>query len=274
MQTLASPTYQTHPHEHIESILSGFTSYGLTDLDKANLMDRVDVKFVLPTAFLPTLLEQLKNDYRVLDIKGKRISEYHNRYFDTPELDFYNAHHNGKLNRYKVRERTYVDTDTQFLEVKFKNDRKRTIKTRINCHADKADSMTQEAFLQQEMQTAYDKLEVSQYGGYQRIALANEAAAERLTLDFDLWYSLTKKEQTIKLPHFFIAELKQQKHSKFSPFYQLMSKNNLFPVSFSKYCIGCTMLYPNMLKKNQFNGVLRHIAKFSPSLHSFKPTSN
>ncbi|XQF91528.1 VTC domain-containing protein (plasmid) [Pseudoalteromonas espejiana] len=60
-------------------------------------MNRVDSKFMLPLSFLPELLTHIQGQYRVLDIQGKRLFSYYNQYFDTPELDLYKAHHNGKL---------------------------------------------------------------------------------------------------------------------------------------------------------------------------------
>lgn len=242
-------------------------SHQLADLDKANLMDRVDVKFLLPIAFMPSLLTQLKAHYSVLEIDGNRISRYYNQYFDTENMRFYRDHHNGKLNRFKVRQRTYLDTETQFLEVKFKNNQKRTIKSRIDC-TDKEDREENcNDFIFQEMGTAFEDLSISQHSGYQRIALANEASAERLTLDFNLWYQLEKSDHKVRLPGFFIAELKQRKRSKMSPFFQLMSKNQIFPASFSKYCIGCALLYKNTIKTNQFKAVLSQVEKFSLSTH-------
>ena len=272
-QRLTEPQWQTMPVAKPSLIqqedpallqaLSLFNSHQLSDLNKANLMDRVDVKFMLPSAFLPSLLAQLQHHYSVLEIAGQRVSRYYNRYFDTANLDFYYTHHNGKLNRFKVRQRSYVDTNSHFLEVKFKNNKKRTLKSRIPC-ADIAENQhLNQAFIAKHMPTPFSSLQISQFSGYQRIALANEATAERLTLDFNLWFQRDKDSQPINLPQFFIAELKQFKRSKLSPFYQLMAKNYIHPVSFSKYCIGCALLYPDQLKTNAFKPTLALIEKFA-----------
>lgn len=256
-------TDNTRHKIQVTEALEGFRSYQLAELDKANLMNRVDVKFMLPIAFLPSLLIQLQQYYSVLEINNNRISRYYNQYFDTANMDFYQDHHNGKLNRFKVRQRTYLDTDTKFLEVKFKNNKKRTIKSRVNCASTAKNPSGYNSFIHQKMGKTFDELIISQQSGYQRIALANEASAERLTLDFNLWYQLNDTDERVTLPDFFIAELKQHKRSKTSPFFQLMSKNNVFPASFSKYCIGCALLYKNTIKTNQFKGILRQVEKFS-----------
>ena len=246
-----------------EKALSQFDSYGLNDLNNANLMNRVDSKFLLPISFLPDLLRQLHKHYKVLDIDGKRSFSYENQYFDTPFMDLYHEHHNGKLNRYKVRKRRYVDTNTEFLEVKLKNNQKRTIKTRIKLDGNPRNYQQCKAFIDSEMNEKGLNLDVNQQSGYQRIALANEDAAERLTLDFDLWYNNRRGNNEVKLPEFFIAELKQNKKSKRSPFYQLMSQNHIFPTSFSKYCIGCALLYPTAIKSNRFKATLAKIETYN-----------
>ena len=247
----------------INTLLTWFNNYGLDDLNNANLMNRVDSKFILPMSFLPALLWELRSDYRVLDIDKKRCFSYHNQYFDTPNMDLYHDHHNGKLNRYKVRSRCYVDTATEYLEVKLKNNQSRTVKTRIKLDNNANESSICHQFIQQEMNGKNSNLDVTQQSGYRRISLANEEKAERLTLDFDLWYKNKRGNNQVTLPHFFIAELKQNKKSKHSPFYQLMTKLNFFPTSFSKYCIGCALLYPGEIKTNRFKAILTQIQKFN-----------
>jgi len=254
---------QTFTDQSLIKVLNQFNGHGLADLNNANLMNRVDSKFILPISFLPDLLRQLTSFYSVLEIKGNRVSNYHNQYFDTPDMDFYRDHHNGKLNRYKVRRRRYLDTDTEFLEVKLKNNKKRTIKTRIKLSESSGEYATCTQFINEQMNSSANNLTISQQSGYQRIALANEAQAERLTLDFNLWYQNRRGNKKIDLSGFFIAELKQAKKSKRSPFYQLMSANNIFPTAFSKYCIGCALLYNSSIKTNRFKAVLSQLGKFN-----------
>ena len=112
------------------------------------------------------------------------------------------------------------------------------------------------------MDNRYSDLSVTQQGGYKRIALANEEESERLTLDLDLWFQSKNDDKRLEYPNFFIAELKQQKKSIHSPFYKFMRENNFAPASFSKYCIGCAVLYGTTIKKNQFKSIISHIQKY------------
>ena len=245
--------------KNINSCLSHYTPYGLTDLNKANLMNRVDSKFLFPVSLLPSMLDQLKNNYRVLDIGGRRISTYQNEYLDTTMMKFYHDHHNGKLNRYKVRQRTYTDTNTSFLEVKRKTNQRRTLKTRININ--KIDNgSSKDKFISESVGIKFTDMHVTQYSGYNRIALANEASAERLTIDFNLWFSQDGKNK-IQLSNTCIAELKQAKTSKKSPFYEVNEVAQLSSTSFSKYCIGCALLYDKTIKRNRFKPVLNTLSQ-------------
>ncbi|WP_418358720.1 polyphosphate polymerase domain-containing protein [Shewanella basaltis] len=252
-------------NHNIELLLSRFDSHSLDDLTHANLQDRVDSKFILPLAYLPTLLLAARDHYSVLKINGKCTSNYFNQYFDTHEMSFYKDHHNGKLNRFKVRKRTYLDTQTQYLEVKFKNNHKRTIKSRIRCHNNEQSALNNQGFIQQHLGYDFAQLCVSQQGGYERIALANEALPERLTIDFNLWYQSSQGQDRIDLTGFFIVELKQLKHSKNSPFYQLMPQHYFAPTAFSKYCIGCILLHQQTIKYNRFKPTLMKLSSLTQS---------
>ena len=95
------------------------------------LLRRIDTKYVLHTQQLFQALENLKDQYRILEIQGCRLNRYHNLYFDTPDFELYHQHHKQQRNRYKVRCREYVDTQLTYLEVKRKNNRDQTIKSRL-----------------------------------------------------------------------------------------------------------------------------------------------
>src|SRR5687767_7859268 len=125
---------QLHPIEEIDSIseaLLQFAPISLDEMDGVKLMDRTDTKFLFKAEQLPAFLEQLATSYRVLEINDRRICRYETLYFDTADFQLYLCHQNGKLNRYKVRFRRYVESDVSYFEVKLKNNKGRTIKTRV-----------------------------------------------------------------------------------------------------------------------------------------------
>ena len=91
-------------------------------------MDRIDSKFVADISVLGCILEACKNDYTILDIQDTSIFKYENTYYDTLNYDLYRMHHNGKLNRYKIRQRHYSDTDQTYFEIKKKTNKKKPIR--------------------------------------------------------------------------------------------------------------------------------------------------
>ncbi|WP_406007846.1 VTC domain-containing protein [Streptomyces sp. NBC_00637] len=105
---------------------------GLAELvSRAELLTRVDRKYVLPPADLPFVLGGLDTGARVLEIDGARDFGYRSLYFDTPRLDAYLGAVRGRRRRFKVRIRSYLDSGTDFLEVKTRGPRGTTVKHRI-----------------------------------------------------------------------------------------------------------------------------------------------
>jgi hypothetical protein len=253
-------------NRNLSPLIQRFPSYALHELSKANLMNRFDTKYLLPLYFLPEMLTQLQLDYSILEIDNRRIFTYQNTYFDTDNFQLYHMHHNGKLNRFKVRHRQYLETQTDFLEVKFKNNHRKTIKTRMKISVAPNKVMTEEMtdFLQQQLSgTIPTSLYPKQLVRYQRITLANEQLEERVTLDFCLWFQPTGEEFLYALDGIFIAELKQARKNRASPLFELMRRNNIKPLSFSKYCMGCCLTYFDRLKVNNFKPKLLKLQQYS-----------
>ena len=101
-----------------------------------------------------------------------------------------------------------------------------------------------------------NSLIATQEVGYQRISLANDAQRERLTLDLNVNFANTleqsKPENNYTLSNFFIAELKQEKLDRQSPFYRLMRKMSIRSKGFSKYCMGHALTNNKPIKSNRF----------------------
>ncbi|WP_196139380.1 polyphosphate polymerase domain-containing protein [Aliikangiella sp. G2MR2-5] len=254
---LSTTTNEIYSDTVIENRLQQFKKHRLDELKNTTLMNRVDTKFLLPRTYLRELLDKLQPFYSCLEIDSENIFTYRNQYFDTANLLFYTQHHNGKTNRYKVRQRHYIDTNSRFIEVKHKNNKKRTIKSRVRLSG--LNTGKAEQLVQQKVGFSLSDLHVTQVGGYQRIALANKEYRERLTLDINLWYQSPENGSLVELPDIFIAELKQHKINKHSPFFQIMSSSHFHPLRFSKYCIGCALLFGQTLKTNRFKPVLKSI---------------
>lgn len=227
-------------------------------MDGVKLMDRTDTKYTFNIIELEKVLHQAKESYKVLSIEGCRISKYKTLYYDTLGFDLYNKHHSGKLNRYKIRHRTYVESALGFLEVKFKNNKGRTIKTRIKENEVPAlHNGNAHAFLNKSLPFDPLTLVPKIWINYSRITLVNKVSAERLTIDLNLEFEKDGSSQI--LHQLVIAEVKQDSKLA-SPFVSIMKNKHIREGSISKYCMGIANSYDEV-KKNNFKKKLLNIDK-------------
>ena len=117
---------------NIKSILKQYQPITLSEMDEVALMERVDDKYTLSYQELANILEVISSDYFCLEIDGKRSFTYQTEYLDTIDNLLFKNHQNGKLNRYKIRFRDYIESKKTFLEIKFKSNKGVTKKTRIS----------------------------------------------------------------------------------------------------------------------------------------------
>lgn len=247
----------------LEQELQQLNGVTLQELDAVKLQNRVDSKFVFPESILPTVLQEVKDHYNVLALGDIRSNLYNSLYYDTPNDGFFLAHHNGKLNRYKVRYRQYMDSGLCFLEVKFKNNKGRTVKGRM-----KVDGIPTElndeakAFIAKHMGKEAN-LVPKIWNSFLRITMAHKRLPERLTIDHNLAFGLDGEE--MKMAGIAIAELKQERLDNSTDFVRVMRRNGARPAGMSKYCIGSLLLRPS-LKHNNFKGKLLRLNKLSNGL--------
>lgn len=249
----------------IAEILNSFVPVSLSEMESVKLLNRIDTKFIVNTKRLPFLLRELCKDYYVLEINGIRNSHYKTLYFDTPELELYTQHHNGKLNRYKVRLRRYEESNLNFFEIKFKSNKSRTVKERITRKNFEEDIHGKSLrFLKEKVETLADNPVVPAiYVYYSRITLVGKNNKERLTIDSSLSYSHDEKNKSF--PQLCIIELKQDQ-SEYSPALKLFQTEHIHSFSISKYCLGIASLYDDV-KKNNFKMKLNKINKICNEKH-------
>jgi hypothetical protein len=239
--------------------LSEFNSISLKDLDKVQLLNRKDTKFVFSQNKLLQLLDRLKPLYRILEIEGKRTFVYDNTYFDTDEFFFYTQHHNECRKRFKVRHRKYCETNDQYFEIKIKDNKNRTIKKRLKINDGNGHFGEEEKRLISETiglspQHLIPKLNMQ----FSRITLADKSFSERLTIDTNL--SVLNKTGSKMFDQLVISEIKQKKYNPKSNFIRILRNLKIPEMRFSKYCMG--MLHVNRgIKYNRFKPKLLQINK-------------
>ena len=156
-----------------------------------------------------------------------------------------------------MRERTYLDSDLTFWEIKQKVNDNTTIKSRMRAQ-ELNPQIARDArpFLHAHYPYPVAALEPTLYNTFQRITLVSKQSVERLTIDVSL--RLLREDASVSLDGLVIAEIKQDSFSMDSAFVQEMRALGVRPTGFSKYCIGVSMLYPEV-KHNRFKPQLRQI---------------
>ncbi|MCF8378888.1 MAG: polyphosphate polymerase domain-containing protein [Bacteroidales bacterium] len=249
--------------KNVEEILSGFKAISLDDVQKASLLRRKDSKFIFSVEKLPVILKELQSDYDVLEIDKKRYQNYHTTYYDTSKLEMYNMHHDGRVNRHKIRFRKYDSTDIVFLEVKKKDPKGVTTKKRLKIENGNTIILSkEEEFLSSctpyRNRNMYPVLENT----FNRITLVHRGQEERITLDYQLNFSKTQGDVIVDLPGVAIGEIKYQNRLSASVFVGVLKRNKISPRRFSKYCTGMAMLNPE-LKQNLFKQRIRRVNKLN-----------
>jgi len=231
-------------------ILSDFKSIGLEQLDKQKLQDRMDTKFLFGAESLPQILSEVQQDYSILEVSDSTLQPYQTLYFDTLNFDNYFDHHNGKRPRFKIRMRKYLNSSCSFLEVKEKDNKDRTIKTRMEIR-DINNRLTpdQYQFVSQYYGPGLMPLKPVIWNRYNRMTLVNKHSLERVTIDLN--FNAYNQNGFISWNPFAVAEIKQDSRSLNTKFYQAMKDRSIKPVNFSKYCISMALLTPQ-LKANKF----------------------
>lgn len=222
--------------------LSALHSIGLTELDSVKLLNRVDSKFVFPESKLAIIISQIQANYFILNIDEKKMFKYETVYLDNNHFDFYLAHHNGKPNRTKVRYRLYSDSNLRYFEIKKRIKDARTDKYRIKInHSDAILQPEELALLEQHQIKDAANLSSKMWINYDRITLVSKNFDERVTLDLNLTFHNNKGNEQA-LNGLVIAEVKQNKFSRNSPFVRVLRDLNIKETRISKYAIAVAYL--------------------------------
>ena len=243
---------------NLPQIITDFSPISLDEMDDVKLMSRTDTKFAFKANKMPLLLQKLLPFYRVLAIDGKLIHDYKSLYYDTDDRKFYLDHHNGRVNRNKIRFREYVGSKLTFLEIKLKNNKGKTIKKRM-----KVDAISNE--LSEKQQSYIEKIigkpmevNAKQWINFSRITFVHKTQKERLTMDVNLTFENENEKGDMK--HIVIAEVKQERMSRSSDFMRIAKEMHILPIRISKYCLTTLALNPE-LKKNRFKEKVLFINK-------------
>lgn len=241
----------------MDTIIKKYSPISLDEMSGVKLMNRVDTKFVTTMHRLQKLLQMAQNDYFMQEIDGRRSSGYTTLYYDTPAFDMYLSHHNGCLGRQKVRVRQYLDSGQTFLEVKNKNNHRRTRKKRIAINEFDIVGEEKHRFLKDLCWYDVDTLQPSLRTGFNRMTLVNKAKTERVTIDTELRFHNYASGIDNSLDKAVVIEVKRD-GNQHSPLLGMLRELRIFPHGFSKYCMGTALTNPQ-IKQNRLKEKLRYV---------------
>jgi hypothetical protein len=231
-------------------ILNKFPSTSLKELNEMALDNRLDSKFVLPKKILGNILEHLSNNYSILTVDNENIFTYENTYFDTPDRFFYQSHHNGKLNRQKLRFRRYKESDLCVLETKLKTTKLRPIKQRLPITENNQDDNV--SFLNEHIHSITGSLSPKLFNNYHRMTFTHLRKKEKVTIDFNLGFENPDNSMQYHIDDYFVVEVKTNEKVHLSEFSLYCKENGIRKKRFSKYCMGTCLTNNNEFKKSNF----------------------
>ena len=241
----------------MEQLLAQMAPITLAEMESVKLMNRTDTKFVTTMPVLRRLLEMAQADYFVQEIDGERNMLYDTTYFDTTRFDMYAEHQHGHAGRQKIRFRTYVSSNLQFMEVKTKNNHGCTKKKRIRVDDMDLTDATKRNFLAEHLKFGADTLQPHMHNYFHRVTLVNKGKTERLTIDTELQFGNVLTGRRRDMGPLVVVELKRD-GLVYSPVLQMLRTLRVQPHGFSKYCMGAAMTNPD-LPLNNFKPKLRDI---------------
>lgn len=240
---------------------------------EAELLTRVDRKYLIPSSEVAGILDRQPEGTRVLEIDGRREFDYDSVYFDTADHLSYRLTAQSRRRRFKLRTRSYLDTGTAFLELKTKNGRGSTVKDRIDYDpADRAHLTDRgRAYLRPLLRAhgheplLVDRLRPSLVSRYRRTTLLLPNGG-RITVDTRLRWSDTRG-RSVALPGYVILESKTPGPP--SRLDRSLWRAGHRPSGISKFGVGTAALHPE-LPRNKWARTLR--GPFSASITTSKET--
>ncbi len=251
--------------------------------DLAALQTRVDRKYLVFAHELVDLFQVDDLNARVLEVDGRRQFGYTSTYFDTPSVDCYLNAARSRPNRFKVRTRTYLDSDIHYLEIKTRARGRKTKKTRhratLEDHANVtpanqrliAETLDAEfrgrtmldceatvAALQSTLTTHYSRTTL--LVGPQTLGAGAAGEPSRATIDTSLAFS-APGTQLRSHPDLAIIETKTAGAP--SPIDRLLWRSGHRPTKISKFGAGLALFRPD-LPATKWNRALRRYFAWRP----------
>ncbi len=243
----------------LNALVADFEITRLEDIKQIAFNERIDIKYFFSLKLFPWLISEIKSNYRILKVEDTLIQPYKTVYYDTPSLKLYLDHHNGKLNRYKLRKRLYITNNISFAEIKFKSNKGITFKKRLSTN-NSLNVLTEEdrKFFGKNTNLLPDDLFPQATNYFNRLTLVSKSERERITMDFNL--KLERNGMEADLGNLVIAEVKKLRTEPITVMEKKLHELGIRRSSFSKYCTAIAMIEEHS-KNNNFKIKVREYKK-------------
>lgn len=226
--------------------------------EHAELLTRTDRKYIVDDDVLDRLLTSNRHRLAMLDIAGRREFGYESVYFDTADLRLYRDAATSRRCRFKVRVRVYRDTGVAVLEVKSKDGRGQTTKSRLEYDAGDRHLLTDvgREFIDELAGIAgiSATLQPSLTTRYQRSTLVDLTPGARYTVDRGL--VCTEPCGTSVGLDDVIIETKSDGSA--SVLDRWLWQHGIRPVRISKYCTALAAMRPELPANKWHRTLARH----------------
>jgi hypothetical protein len=262
MDIVDSQTYISNgADETVTGILSGFETLSAEDINMSGFRKRYIAKYIIPVNLLHELINDCRENYKLLERFGNHQSDVFLEYFDTAGLKFFNDHVNGKLNRIKVRVRSCRITGDQVWEIWRRKSKGRMVKKSVPVNGNLAEFEEKAAELVSNYTgTDLHTLTPSLLSSFRRITLLNPEGLEKITIDTNICFASPEHPELPKpVDGLVIIELRKRKKAV-SFLANMLAKHKVRPVKISKYCLGISLTNKSA-KTNNYKPVIRNIEK-------------
>ncbi|HUP98867.1 MAG TPA: polyphosphate polymerase domain-containing protein [Aeromicrobium sp.] len=220
-----------------------------TVLARAQLLQRVDRKYVVPLDVARDVIAALAESHQVLTVGGRDATSYRTTYYDTADLRCVRDHVKRRRRRFKARTRLYVEDDLCRLEVKTKDRRGETAKAQLQVplHEYGRPTEQQHQFIEDTLRAAGlampGPLMPSVEVNCRRGTLVDVDAGVRVTFDSNLF--VTHQLGSVGLdPGHVIVETKGSTRPGQAD--RLLQRAGHRPQPFSKYAAAGSLLHPEI----------------------------
>lgn len=211
------------------------------------LQTRIDRKYLVDSKLLEQIIFELADQLAIVRNGGNSVSKYETIYFDTTNRDLHKAAAYKRRHRFKIRTRTYLDSQTSFLELKLKTNRLATRKIRIPVEFQTRDRLdaSQLGWITAQLKTAglalSAEIEKVISNEFQRTTLVARDSSFRATLDFNL-----KFDHAAALSDPSLVLLETKSAGAPSLLDRSLWQAGIRPRKISKYAIGMALKYPDL----------------------------